>query len=81
MLEEEYECYLKIKFSTEKRENIKEIIEMSENTFDDELSQKYAKDKKVHMLQTILGAKIRTTFSESPEVVYSLKDSCNFNGE
>jgi len=50
---------------------------MDENPY----SEKYKQDKKLQILQTIMGATIRTVFTDRPKIQYSLGDSCNFNEE
>jgi hypothetical protein len=81
-LEDEFECYLKIKFSSEQREmDIAKEIELIDETDEDPYNEKYKQDKKLRILQTIMGATIRTVFTDNPKIQYSLGDSCNFNEE
>jgi len=79
-LEDEFESYLKIRFrSGMRKENISEALQASDSIHDDEAYAKYNKDKKIQILQTILGATIRNVLTDYPKIPYSLGDSCNFN--
>lgn len=82
VLEDEYECYLKIRFSSgAKKEDIAKVLELSDEENGGQFNEKYAKDKNLKILQTIMGATIRTIYTDRPKIQYSLGDSCNFNEE